>query len=99
MMMTEMDIETLVYYVHLTQLIAREDFIKSVGFILIYFDECSIGAVFGLSEMRRGSFTYTSQQDYWKKLNFWGEIMVGDETWISLTTPKITTKFSKTNRE
>jgi hypothetical protein len=28
MMMTEMDIETSVYYVHLTQLIAREDFIK-----------------------------------------------------------------------
>jgi hypothetical protein len=30
MMMTEMDIETSVYYVHLTQLIAREDFIKLV---------------------------------------------------------------------
>jgi hypothetical protein len=28
MMMTEMDIETSVYYVHLTRLIAREDFIK-----------------------------------------------------------------------
>jgi hypothetical protein len=28
MMMTEMDIETSVYYVHLTWLIAREDFIK-----------------------------------------------------------------------
>jgi hypothetical protein len=28
-MMTEMDIETSVYYVHLTRLIAREDFIKS----------------------------------------------------------------------
>jgi hypothetical protein len=28
MMMTEMDIETAVYYVHLTRLIAREDFIK-----------------------------------------------------------------------
>jgi hypothetical protein len=28
MMMTEMDIETSVYYVHLTQLIAREDYIK-----------------------------------------------------------------------
>jgi hypothetical protein len=28
MMMTEMDIETLVYNVHLTWLIAREDFIK-----------------------------------------------------------------------
>jgi hypothetical protein len=28
MMMTEMDIETLVYYVHLTRLIAQEDFIK-----------------------------------------------------------------------
>jgi hypothetical protein len=28
MMMTEMDIETSVYYVHLTLLIAREDFIK-----------------------------------------------------------------------
>jgi hypothetical protein len=27
-MMTEMDIETSVYYVHLTRLIAREDFIK-----------------------------------------------------------------------
>jgi hypothetical protein len=27
-MMTEMDIETSIYYVHLTQLIAREDFIK-----------------------------------------------------------------------
>jgi hypothetical protein len=26
--MTEMDIETSVYYVHLTRLIAREDFIK-----------------------------------------------------------------------
>jgi hypothetical protein len=29
MMMTEMDIETSVYYVHLTWLIAREDFIKN----------------------------------------------------------------------
>jgi hypothetical protein len=28
MMMTEMDIETSVYYVHLTRLIAREDYIK-----------------------------------------------------------------------
>jgi hypothetical protein len=28
MMMTEMDIETSVYNVHLTRLIAREDFIK-----------------------------------------------------------------------
>jgi hypothetical protein len=28
MMMTEMDIKTSVYYIHLTQLIAREDFIK-----------------------------------------------------------------------
>jgi hypothetical protein len=28
MMMTEMDIETSVYYVHLTRLIARKDFIK-----------------------------------------------------------------------
>jgi hypothetical protein len=28
MMTTEMDIETSVYYVHLTRLIAREDFIK-----------------------------------------------------------------------
>jgi hypothetical protein len=28
MMMTEMDIETSVYYVHLTRLIAQEDFIK-----------------------------------------------------------------------
>jgi uncharacterized protein YxeA len=28
MMMTEMDIDTSVYYVHLTRLIAREDFIK-----------------------------------------------------------------------
>jgi hypothetical protein len=28
MMMTEMDIETSVYYVHLTRLIAREDFIN-----------------------------------------------------------------------
>jgi len=28
MMMTEMDIKTSVYYVHLTWLIAREDFIK-----------------------------------------------------------------------
>jgi hypothetical protein len=28
MVMTEMDIETSVYYVHLTRLIAREDFIK-----------------------------------------------------------------------
>jgi hypothetical protein len=28
LMMTEMDIETSVYYVHLTRLIAREDFIK-----------------------------------------------------------------------
>jgi hypothetical protein len=28
MMMTEMDIETSVYYVHLTRLIVREDFIK-----------------------------------------------------------------------
>jgi hypothetical protein len=28
MMMTEMDIETSVQYVHLTRLIAREDFIK-----------------------------------------------------------------------
>jgi hypothetical protein len=28
MMLTEMDIETSVYYVHLTRLIAREDFIK-----------------------------------------------------------------------
>jgi hypothetical protein len=28
MMMTEMDIETLVHYVHLTRLIAREDYIK-----------------------------------------------------------------------
>jgi hypothetical protein len=27
-MMTEMDIETSVYYVHLTRLVAREDFIK-----------------------------------------------------------------------
>jgi hypothetical protein len=27
-MMTEMDIETSVYYIHLTRLIAREDFIK-----------------------------------------------------------------------
>jgi hypothetical protein len=30
MMMTKMDIETSVYYVHLTWLIAREDYIKSV---------------------------------------------------------------------
>jgi hypothetical protein len=30
MMMTEMDIETSVYYVHLTRLIAREDFIKFI---------------------------------------------------------------------
>jgi hypothetical protein len=30
MMMTEMDIESSVYYVHLTQLIAREDFIKFI---------------------------------------------------------------------
>jgi len=29
-MMTEMDIETSVYYVHLTRLIAREDFIKNI---------------------------------------------------------------------
>jgi hypothetical protein len=28
MMMTKMDIKTLVYYVHLTQLIAQEDYIK-----------------------------------------------------------------------
>jgi hypothetical protein len=28
MMMTEMDIEASVYYVHLTRLIAREDYIK-----------------------------------------------------------------------
>jgi len=28
--MTKMDIETSVYYVHLTWLIAREDYIKSV---------------------------------------------------------------------
>jgi hypothetical protein len=28
--MTEMDIETSVYYVHLTRLIAREDFIKFI---------------------------------------------------------------------
>jgi hypothetical protein len=32
MMMTEMDIETSVYNVHLTRLIAREDFIKLDGF-------------------------------------------------------------------
>jgi hypothetical protein len=31
MMMTEMDIETLVYYVHLTRLIAREDFINNAN--------------------------------------------------------------------
>jgi len=29
-MMTEMDIETSVYYVHLTRLIAREDLIKII---------------------------------------------------------------------
>jgi hypothetical protein len=33
MMMTEMDIETSVYYVHLMRLIAREDFIKSSMYV------------------------------------------------------------------
>jgi hypothetical protein len=33
MMMTEMDIETSVYYVHLTRLIAREDYIKTVDIV------------------------------------------------------------------
>jgi hypothetical protein len=32
MMMTEMDIETSVYYIHLMQLIAREDYIKSINY-------------------------------------------------------------------
>jgi hypothetical protein len=37
-MMTKMDIETSVYYVHLTRLIAREDFIKQVMVLLkVYF--------------------------------------------------------------
>jgi hypothetical protein len=39
MMMTEMDIEMLVYYVHLTRLIAREDFTKNVKYTFgIQFD-------------------------------------------------------------
>jgi hypothetical protein len=35
MMMTEMDIETSVYYIHLTQLIAREDFIMKLYYYVI----------------------------------------------------------------
>jgi hypothetical protein len=35
MMMTEMDIETSVYNVHLTRLIAREDFIKLYDVFLL----------------------------------------------------------------
>jgi hypothetical protein len=34
MMMTEMDIETSVYYVHLTRLIALEDYIKNCNFAI-----------------------------------------------------------------
>jgi membrane-associated protease RseP (regulator of RpoE activity) len=37
MMMTEMDIETSVYYVHLTRLIAREDFIKHTHTYLLFY--------------------------------------------------------------
>jgi hypothetical protein len=36
MMMTDMDIETSVYYVHLMWLIAREDFIKFLSYILYF---------------------------------------------------------------
>jgi len=35
MMMTEMGVEMSVYYVHLTRLIAREDFIKSQIYVLL----------------------------------------------------------------
>jgi hypothetical protein len=52
MMMTEMDIETSVYYVHLTRLIAREDYIKIVGKVFFFF---SGTAGVGLEEcLRKG---------------------------------------------
>jgi hypothetical protein len=48
-MTTEMDIETSVYYVHLTRLIAREDFIKFIRrestktYIVLALDRAAIG--------------------------------------------------------
>jgi hypothetical protein len=60
MMMTEMDIETSVYYVHLTRLIAREDFIKLLTRVV--FDLIAVS--YGIGCGRMASVCSTSQFVY-----------------------------------
>jgi hypothetical protein len=58
MMMTEMDIETSVYHVHLKRLIAREDYIKLIMLIFSFFR----GAIHGISGDCRKQSTHVSKR-------------------------------------
>jgi hypothetical protein len=60
MMITEMDIETSVYYVHLTRLIAREDYIKHprIEFVTEFPDANGKGDLSCLYEYHVGDVPY-----------------------------------------